>query len=534
MISTLIKQNLKRIAFLLIISVTGTLISIFIPYMSGMFIDMLVINPRMIVIYQYCVLFMIIMLITIFIGYLNSVINIKVQNKMCYDFLKTIISYLYLGNYAELKRMNVAYMVQRINQDVNCIVSFYLNFLLGCISNILQILLISILLLNINIYMFILVIILNISYWILYFLFKKKLYKLKYMLKEKSDIMYAMIYEQLRYFKLIYFFDIGNYLKDRLNMAYSKYYKVSIQAQKVNYGFISIQTILKYSAQIILFIFGGINIIEGKLSIGIYSIMAGYFTSLNDSLKFFIDSLNSYIEVKVSINRINEIISAGKIHSSKMIKVDSINKIEINNLKLDIGEKLLVRNFNYKFEKGKSYCICGRNGSGKTTLIETIMGLMNDNYKGQILYNDTDIRLIDTKSLMLNCISYLPQEVDVIEDTIFNNITFCQEYEKNIFNKLLIDFDLKKEIIEGKINNQNSNISGGEKKKIGIIRTMLKKADLYIFDEPLASLDIKAQKKFKTLIDCLKKNAIVIIITHENKAESDFYDKQIYLEENIW
>lgn len=69
MISTLIKQNLKRIAFLLIISVIGTLISIFIPYMSGMFIDMLVINPRMIVIYQYCVLFMIIMLITIFIGY---------------------------------------------------------------------------------------------------------------------------------------------------------------------------------------------------------------------------------------------------------------------------------------------------------------------------------------------------------------------------------------------------------------------------------------------------------------------------------
>lgn len=179
MISTLIKQNLKRIAFLLIISVIGTLISIFIPYMSGMFIDMLVINPRMIVIYQYCVLFMVIMLITIFIGYLNSVINIKVQNKMCYDFLKTIISYLYLGNYAELKRMNVAYMVQRINQDVNCIVSFYLNFLLGCISNILQILIISILLLNINIYMFILVIILNISYWILYFLFKKKLYKLR-------------------------------------------------------------------------------------------------------------------------------------------------------------------------------------------------------------------------------------------------------------------------------------------------------------------------------------------------------------------
>lgn len=522
MIRKYIKNEKMRIFFLVFVSIIGAIISSFVPYVSGMFIDSLISNPNMRTIYNYCVFFVIIMIITIILGYISSIFGIKVKNNINFNFIDETLTEVHKISYMKLKDMNMSYLVQRINQDCNTIVNFYFSITFGSIVNIIQIIFIGYLLLQINIQIFTLVLVLNIFYWVLYLMFKKRIFSIKFELKEKSDRLFASFFEQLRYLKLIKIFNIENYLKTRLYNNYRLYYVTSINAQKINYGFSSIQTLMKYLAQIVLFIFGGSEIISGNLSIGIYSIMAGYFTSLNDSIKFFIDSLSNYIEVKVSIERINEIRSLVNIENETKKTLERVTNIKINNCCIYNADKKIINDFSFEFNVGNSYCIYGMNGSGKTTLIETIIGLNENNYRGSITYNNIDINNLNMKEILLNKISYLPQTVDIIEDTIKNNIILSQKYDNKKLQKMISDFNLKQKNIESIINFQNSNISGGEIKKIGIIRSFLKKSDIYIFDEPLASLDFEAKKIFQDMINQLKKEAIVIEISHEDITENNF------------
>ena len=530
MIRKYIKNEKLRIVLLIFVSIIGAIITSLVPYISGMFIDSLISNPDMKIIYNYCIFFLIVMIITIILGYVNSICGIKVKNNINFNFIDDIISIIYEISYMKLKDMNMSYLVQRINQDCSTIVNFYFNIILGGIVNIIQTIFIGYLLLQINIQIFILVIVLNVFYWILYSIFKKRVYLIKFELKEKSDKLFASLFEQLRYIKLIKIFDIEIFLKRRLYDNYKLYYSTSINAQKINYCFSSIQTLLKYLAQIILFIFGGIEIIKGKLSIGIYSIMAGYFTSLNDSLKFFIDSLNNYIEVKVSIKRINDI--KNLVDKDEQIKtiLDTVTNIKLDRCSIYIADKKVISDFSYEFNIGSSYCIYGMNGSGKTTLVETIIGLNENNFKGNIKYNDIDINNLNMKNVLLNKISYLPQTVDIIEDSVVNNITLSQKCNFEKLQQLILGFNLEQKNIASLINFQNNNISGGEIKKIGIIRSILKKSDVYIFDEPLASLDFEAKRVFHNIVNQLKKEAIVIVISHEDITENN-YDEIIRLEE---
>lgn len=519
-----------RIFFLTLASIIGAIITSFVPYISGMFIDSLISNPNMKIIYNYCVFFLIIMIVTIILGYVNSIFGIKAKNNINFNFIDDVLSVVHKISYMNLKDMNMSYLVQRIHQDCSTIVNFYFNIILGGIVNIIQIMFIGYLLLQINIQIFILVLILNIFYWILYLIFKKRIFSIKFELKEKSDKLFASFFEQLRYLKLIKIFNIEIFLKRRLYDNYRLYYMTSINAQKINYGFSSIQTLMKYLAQIILFIFGGMEIIKGNLSIGIYSIMAGYFTSLNDSLKFFIDSLSNYIEVKVSIERINEIKNLVDTDNQIKAKLEKVRNIKLDKCSVYIADKKIIRDFSYEFNIGSSYCIHGMNGSGKTTLVETIIGLNENNFKGNITYNDVYIKNLNMKNVLLNKISYLPQTVDIIEDTVINNIILSQKCDFEKLQKLILDFNLEQKNITSLINFQNSNISGGEIKKIGIIRSILKNSDIYIFDEPLASLDFEAKKVFQNIVNQLKKEAIVIVISHEYIAENN-YDEIIRLEE---
>ena len=253
-----------RIFFLTLASIIGAIITSFVPYISGMFIDSLISNPNMKIIYNYCVFFLIIMIVTIILGYVNSIFGIKAKNNINFNFIDDVLSLVHKISYMNLKDMNMSYLVQRIHQDCSTIVNFYFNIILGGIVNIIQIMFIGYLLLQINIQIFILVLILNIFYWILYLIFKKRIFSIKFELKEKSDKLFASFFEQLRYLKLIKIFNIEIFLKRRLYDNYRLYYMTSINAQKINYGFSSIQTLMKYLAQIILFIFGGMEIIKGN------------------------------------------------------------------------------------------------------------------------------------------------------------------------------------------------------------------------------------------------------------------------------
>ena len=223
-------------------------------------------------------------------------------------------------------------------------------------------------------------------------------------------------------------------------------------------------------------------------------------------------------------------------------KKDNLNSIEyknfqtgnsilhINNLEYSYkNNKKVFKNLNLNFDIDKIYCLKGESGSGKSTFLDLILGLKNF----------TDGKII------INCkedeIGYVPQECYLLDNTIKNNIAFGIPEEKINMEKVnkaardsqIYDFiDSLPNKFETKISPFGSNISVGQKQRIGIARTLYHNPKILLLDEPTSSLDYNTEEKFINILIKLKKNRLIIMTTHKANFTKN-YDHILELEDNL-
>ena len=195
--------------------------------------------------------------------------------------------------------------------------------------------------------------------------------------------------------------------------------------------------------------------------------------------------------------------------------------ITIKNLNKSFGEKKVFTNFNCTIKKGFMTAIIGKSGSGKSTLLNMI-GLLDLDYQGEILYDDVNIKkLKENKQVefIRNNINYLFQNYALVDnETVEQNLLLALAYEKiNKGEKITkIDEVLTKVGLDNFNNKKIYTLSGGEQQRIALARTILKKGDIILADEPTGNLDegnkeivLKILKEFKDL------GKTIIIVTHD-------------------
>ena len=127
----------------------------------------------------------------------------------------------------------------------------------------------------------------------------------------------------------------------------------------------------------------------------------------------------------------------------------------------------------------------------------------------------------------MNSISYMSQKFFIFRDTIRNNITFenkiNKEFDETQFNKAIEISNLTKMLNDAELNNETNlldiekNISGGQKQKIALARMIYKNSNVIILDEPTASLDLASSTKMINELQKIKKNKLIIIISHSDE-----------------
>ena len=167
------------------------------------------------------------------------------------------------------------------------------------------------------------------------------------------------------------------------------------------------------------------------------------------------------------------------------------------------------------FEAGKAYAIVGGSGSGKSTLLHLLMAGSAD-YKGDILFDDTELRSISAESLY-EMISDIQQNVFVFNASIRDNVTMFRDFPQEELDMAIRRAHLNEFLAERGENylcgENGKGLSGGEKQRISIARSLLKKSDLLLADEVTASLD--AQTAYQVTSDLLDLNGITrIVVTH--------------------
>ncbi|MEG0295951.1 MAG: ABC-F family ATP-binding cassette domain-containing protein [Clostridium sp.] len=212
--------------------------------------------------------------------------------------------------------------------------------------------------------------------------------------------------------------------------------------------------------------------------------------------------------VKSLRSRINQLEVKEKPIENESIKIDMVDgsefyskqPIEINNITLGYGEKILIKDSSFKLRKGKKVALIGDNGVGKTSLISAILN------------NDESVNIANRVN-----IGYFRQDLKLLDQdkSIIENIKINSSFDETFIRIILASFLFKGDAIYKKV----SVLSGGEKVKASLCKVILSDNNILILDEPTNYLDIDSMG---VLEEALKNsNKTMIIISHDRKFISE-------------
>lgn len=224
----------------------------------------------------------------------------------------------------------------------------------------------------------------------------------------------------------------------------------------------------------------------------------------------------------------------------KVKKAGSFESLEFKNVSFTYpgSDRQILDKISFKIKKGEKISIVGVNNAGKTTIVKLIARFF-DIKDGEILYNGTNIKEIDKKSLY-GKISAVLQDFSIMPFTIKENIIGNKAYNEEKIDKILKEISLDDKIkeleygldtyINKDIYEKATDLSLGQKQKLAIARCLYQDPDLIILDEPTASLDPLAEAKIYEQFNEMTKGKTVIFISHR-MSSTRFTDKVLLLDE---
>ncbi|WKV10296.1 ABC transporter ATP-binding protein [Thermoanaerobacterium sp. CMT5567-10] len=181
------------------------------------------------------------------------------------------------------------------------------------------------------------------------------------------------------------------------------------------------------------------------------------------------------------------------------------------------AEEDAIKNITFKAEPGKTTAIIGSTGSGKSTLVNLIPRFY-DATEGQVLVDGVDVRDVKQHDLREK-IGYVPQKISLFKGTVMSNIKFGNENATDEEVKKAAEVAQAAEFIErlpdgydSEISQDATNISGGQKQRLSIARALVKKPEIYIFDDSFSALDFKTDRALRKALKEYTGNSTVIIV----------------------
>ena len=189
----------------------------------------------------------------------------------------------------------------------------------------------------------------------------------------------------------------------------------------------------------------------------------------------------------------------------------------------DDDSRYILKDFTLDIPAKSKVAIVARSGSGKTTLMKLLLNFYSPE-KGKILLDNIDLKDIDPVSVRKN-INYINQRTLLIKDTIMNNIKYGNDKTDDDVVQILNKYDLLKifnppqnkpeSCLQNMVEKGGINISMGMQKVIFLVRGILREGVVFIFDEPLTSIDSNTRNSVLNMIKDKTADKTLIIITHD-------------------
>lgn len=278
----------------------------------------------------------------------------------------------------------------------------------------------------------------------------------------------------------------------------------------------------------------------GTLQVGQLVAFIEYLFHAMFSIMLFSMVFVMYPKAQVSANRIMEILNEESIIKSpkngvKETEIKGLVEFENVSFTYPNGEAHVLKDISFKAKKGETIAFIGSTGSGKSTLINLIPRFY-DVTEGSIKIDGVDVRDYDLKALRKK-IGFIPQKTLLFTGSISSNIRFGKKNAKTgeveYSAKVAQAYDFisrKPKRFEEPISEGGANVSGGQKQRLSIARAIVRRPEIYIFDDSFSALDFKTDAILRKKLKSETKNSVVLIVAQRIGSIMDA-DKIIVLNE---
>ncbi len=341
--------------------------------------------------------------------------------------------------------------------------------------------------------------------------------------QKQVDVLNQVLREKLSGIRVIRAFVRTEYEADRYDRENKEMLRIAVHAHKLMTCLMPVVSLVMNFATLAAYYMGALRIDSMGMEIGALTAFITYLSQILMSVMASSMMMNMIPRAMTSVGRISEVLDyVPSIQDSETQRSDDIgsfSSLEFRDVSFHYPEadRPVLEHVSFVTRPGETTAIIGSTGSGKSTLVNLIPRIY-DATSGQILINGVDIKDLSQAQLRAH-LGVVPQKALLFDGTIASNLRYGKSdaTENEMWHALEVaqgkDFvsDMPDQL-ESSISQGGSNVSGGQRQRLAIARAVIRRPDVYIFDDSFSALDFKTDAKLRQALAHETQNAAVLIV----------------------
>ncbi len=341
--------------------------------------------------------------------------------------------------------------------------------------------------------------------------------------REKVGLLNSRLANNLSGITTIKSFTSEDYEISRLGQESEGYRRSNTRAIKLSAAFIPLIRMLILVGFTALLLFGGMAAVNGKMSVGTYSVLVFLIQRLLWPLTRLGDTFDQYQRAMASTNRVMDLLDTPiAIHTGEIdLPVATVRgEVELRNVTFAYQDRLpIIKNLSLHIPAGKTIAIVGSTGSGKSTLVKLLLRLY-EVQSGTITLDGIEIQQLNLRDLR-RCIGLVSQDVFLFHGSVAENIAYgsfdASDDEIIKAAKVAEAHQFIERLPQGYetiVGERGQKLSGGQRQRIAIARAILKNPPILILDEATSAVDNETEAAIQRSLERITVNRTTIAIAH--------------------
>ncbi|MCK4669239.1 ABC transporter ATP-binding protein [Candidatus Bathyarchaeota archaeon] len=471
-------------------------------------------------------------------SFIQRYANTYFSQKVVYDIRNDAFASLQNQSFAFYDKTHTGQLLSKVTTDMDRIrrfLGFQLTFL---ISSIILLIVILYTMFSINTMLTLFILPIMPCIFVTFYSFGKKIRPLFTQMREQYGSLTSVLHEDITGIRVVKAFAQEGFERKKFASKNDKYFQTTLASAKIRALYIPLVGFLIGLGTIIIFWYGGFEVITGTLTIGALVAFNAYLAMLVMPMRFFGMFISGYHRTMAAGNRIFEVIDAeteikDKPDALTLPKLRGHVKFENVSFSYRKGRPIL-KNVTFEAKPGETLALLGATGSGKSTIIRLIPRFY-DASSGKIIVNDYDVRDVKLQSLRKQ-IGIVAQETFLFSMTIKENIAYGKPEAKMDEIVAAAKAARAHEFIstlpkgyDSRVGERGVTLSGGQRQRIAIARALLMNPRILILDDSTSSVDVETEYEIQHALRAVLKNRTAFVITQRVSTIRNA-DKIIFLE----